>query len=57
MYNSPYIQKETMRIVLVHPNYYSFGAELVGSWPPAWVVYLTGQLEMQVSRTFISLMQ
>ncbi|MDJ0684890.1 MAG: magnesium-protoporphyrin IX monomethyl ester anaerobic oxidative cyclase [Alphaproteobacteria bacterium] len=33
-----------MRIVLVHPNYHSGGAEIAGSWPPAWVAYLTGHL-------------
>ncbi|MEM6616315.1 MAG: magnesium-protoporphyrin IX monomethyl ester anaerobic oxidative cyclase, partial [Pseudomonadota bacterium] len=31
-----------MRIVLVHPNYHSGGAEIAGNWPPAWVAYLTG---------------
>jgi len=34
-----------MRIVLVHPNYHSGGAEIAGSWPPAWVAYLTGSLK------------
>ena len=33
-----------MRIVLVHPNYHSGGAEIAGSWPPAWVAYLAGHL-------------
>jgi anaerobic magnesium-protoporphyrin IX monomethyl ester cyclase len=33
-----------MRIVLIHPNYHSGGAEIAGSWPPAWVAYLAGQL-------------
>ncbi len=33
-----------MRIVFVHPNYRSGGAEIAGSWPPAWVAYLTGSL-------------
>ncbi|ATX64917.1 magnesium-protoporphyrin IX monomethyl ester anaerobic oxidative cyclase [Roseinatronobacter bogoriensis] len=33
-----------MRIVFVHPNYHSGGAEIAGSWPPAWVAYLTGSL-------------
>ena len=33
-----------MRIVFVHPNYHSGGAEIAGSWPPAWVAYLTGHL-------------
>ncbi|MEM1397352.1 MAG: magnesium-protoporphyrin IX monomethyl ester anaerobic oxidative cyclase [Pseudomonadota bacterium] len=31
-----------MRIVLIHPNYHSGGAEIAGSWPPAWVAYLAG---------------
>mgnify|MGYP001827889627 FL=1 len=34
-----------MRIVLVHPNYHSGGAEIAGNWPPAWVAYLTGSLK------------
>jgi anaerobic magnesium-protoporphyrin IX monomethyl ester cyclase len=33
-----------MRIVLVHPNYHSGGAEIAGNWPPAWAAYLTGAL-------------
>ncbi|WP_075214423.1 magnesium-protoporphyrin IX monomethyl ester anaerobic oxidative cyclase [Mongoliimonas terrestris] len=33
-----------MRIVFIHPNYRSGGAEIAGSWPPAWVAYLTGSL-------------
>ena len=33
-----------MRIALVHPNYHSGGAEIAGSWPPAWVAYLAGSL-------------
>ena len=33
-----------MRIVLVHPNYHSGGAEIAGNWPPAWVAYLAGSL-------------
>jgi anaerobic magnesium-protoporphyrin IX monomethyl ester cyclase len=33
-----------MRIVLIHPNYHSGGAEIAGSWPPAWVAYLAGPL-------------
>ncbi|MBA4007736.1 MAG: hypothetical protein C0486_03020 [Erythrobacter sp.] len=31
-----------MRILFVHPNYRSGGAEIAGTWPPAWVAYLTG---------------
>jgi anaerobic magnesium-protoporphyrin IX monomethyl ester cyclase len=34
-----------MRILLVHPNYHSGGAEIAGNWPPAWVAYLTGSLK------------
>jgi anaerobic magnesium-protoporphyrin IX monomethyl ester cyclase len=34
-----------MRIVFVHPNYHSGGAEIAGNWPPAWVAYLTGYLK------------
>jgi len=34
-----------MRIVFVHPNYHSGGAEIAGNWPPAWVAYLTGALK------------
>jgi len=34
-----------MRIVLVHPNYHSGGAEIAGNWPPAWVAYLSGYLK------------
>ncbi|MEM9108077.1 MAG: magnesium-protoporphyrin IX monomethyl ester anaerobic oxidative cyclase [Pseudomonadota bacterium] len=35
-----------MRIVLIHPNYHSGGAEIAGSWPPAWVAYLAGHLKV-----------
>ena len=28
----------------MHPNYRSGGAEIAGTWPPAWVAYLTGPL-------------
>jgi len=34
-----------MRIVLVHPNYHSGGAEIAGNWPPAWAAYLGGALK------------
>jgi anaerobic magnesium-protoporphyrin IX monomethyl ester cyclase len=34
-----------MRILFVHPNYHSGGAEIAGSWPPAWVAYLSGALK------------
>ena len=33
-----------MRIVLIHPNYHSGGAEIAGTWPPAWAAYLSGSL-------------
>ena len=33
-----------MRILFVHPNYPSGGAEIAGTWPPAWVAYLSGHL-------------
>ncbi len=34
-----------MRIVLVHPNYHSGGAEIAGNWPPAWAAYIGGALK------------
>jgi anaerobic magnesium-protoporphyrin IX monomethyl ester cyclase len=34
-----------MRILFIHPNYRSGGAEIAGAWPPAWVAYLTGSLK------------
>jgi anaerobic magnesium-protoporphyrin IX monomethyl ester cyclase len=34
-----------VRIVLIHPNYHSGGAEIAGNWPPAWAAYLTGSLK------------
>jgi anaerobic magnesium-protoporphyrin IX monomethyl ester cyclase len=33
-----------MRVLLLHPNYHSGGAEIAGNWPPAWVAYITGYL-------------
>ncbi len=36
-----------MRILLLHPNYHSGGAEIAGNWPPAWVAYLAGALRAQ----------
>ena len=33
-----------MRILFIHPNYRSGGAEIAGTWPPAWVAYLSGHL-------------
>ncbi|WP_041798885.1 magnesium-protoporphyrin IX monomethyl ester anaerobic oxidative cyclase [Rhodopseudomonas palustris] len=34
-----------MRILLIHPNYHSGGAEIAGNWPPAWAPYLAGALK------------
>ncbi len=34
-----------MRILLIHPNYHSGGAEIAGNWPPAWAAYLYGALK------------
>ncbi len=34
-----------MRILLLHPNYHSGGAEIAGNWPPAWAAYITGALK------------
>ena len=34
-----------MRILLIHPNYHSGGAEIAGNWPPAWAAYLAGSLK------------
>jgi len=34
-----------MRIILIHPNYHSGGAEIAGRWSPAWVAYLAGYLK------------
>ena len=47
-----------MRIVLIHPNYHSGGAEIAGNWPPAWVAYLSGYLKAEgfTDITFIDAM-
>jgi anaerobic magnesium-protoporphyrin IX monomethyl ester cyclase len=47
-----------LKIVLVHPNYHSGGAEIAGSWPPAWAAYLTGALKANgfTNVTFIDAM-
>jgi anaerobic magnesium-protoporphyrin IX monomethyl ester cyclase len=37
--------RRPLRILLVHPNYHSGGAEIAGNWPPAWVAYLSGALK------------
>jgi anaerobic magnesium-protoporphyrin IX monomethyl ester cyclase len=34
-----------MKILLLHPNYHSGGAEIAGNWPPAWAAYLAGSLK------------
>jgi anaerobic magnesium-protoporphyrin IX monomethyl ester cyclase len=34
-----------MRILFIHPNYHSGGAEIAGSWPPARAAYLSGALK------------
>src|SRR6056297_3246940 len=34
-----------MKLLLIHPNYHSGGAEIAGNWPPAWVAYLAGPLK------------
>ncbi len=34
-----------MRILFVHPNYKSGGAEIAGNWSPAWVAYVAGYLK------------
>ena len=34
-----------MRILLLHPNYHSGGAEIAGNWPPAWAAYVSGALK------------
>lgn len=34
-----------MRILLIHPNYHSGGAEIAGNWPPSWAAYLAGALK------------
>jgi anaerobic magnesium-protoporphyrin IX monomethyl ester cyclase len=34
-----------MRILLIHPNYHSGGAEIAGNWAPAWAAYIAGALK------------
>ncbi len=34
-----------MRILMLHPNYHSGGAEIAGNWPPAWAAYIAGALK------------
>jgi anaerobic magnesium-protoporphyrin IX monomethyl ester cyclase len=50
--------RAVLKIVLIHPNYHSGGAEIAGSWPPAWAAYLTGALKANgfANVTFIDAM-
>ena len=34
-----------MRVLLLHPNYHSGGAEIAGNWPPAWAAYVSGAIK------------
>jgi anaerobic magnesium-protoporphyrin IX monomethyl ester cyclase len=34
-----------MRVLLIHPNYHSGGAEIAGTWPPAWAAYVSGAIK------------
>jgi anaerobic magnesium-protoporphyrin IX monomethyl ester cyclase len=34
-----------MRVILIHPNYHSGGAEIAGTWPPAWAGYIAGAVK------------
>ena len=47
-----------MRVLLIHPNYHSGGAEIAGNWPPAWVAYLAGYLRSAgyIDVTFVDAM-
>jgi anaerobic magnesium-protoporphyrin IX monomethyl ester cyclase len=45
MASRPNVREPVMRILFIHPNYHSGGAEIAGNWPPAWVAYLTGYLK------------
>ncbi len=45
MASRPNAREPVMRILFIHPNYHSGGAEIAGNWPPAWVAYLTGYLK------------
>ncbi|MFC7335372.1 magnesium-protoporphyrin IX monomethyl ester anaerobic oxidative cyclase [Rhodocista pekingensis] len=42
-----------MRVLLIHPNYHSGGAEIAGNWPPAWAAYLAGALKQAGYTDFI----
>lgn len=44
-----------MRILFIHPNYHSGGAEIAGNWPPSWVAYLTGYLRRAGYRDIVFL--
>ena len=45
MCHEPTCQSACMKILLIHPNYHSGGAEIAGNWPPAWVAYISGALK------------
>jgi len=34
-----------MRVLMIHPNYHSGGAEIAGTWPPAWAAYVSGAVK------------
>jgi anaerobic magnesium-protoporphyrin IX monomethyl ester cyclase len=34
-----------VRLLLIHPNYHSGGAEIAGTWPPAWAAYISGAIK------------
>lgn len=34
-----------MRVLMIHPNYHSGGAEIAGTWPPAWAAYVSGAIK------------
>jgi anaerobic magnesium-protoporphyrin IX monomethyl ester cyclase len=37
--------RQSMRILMIQPNYHSGGAEIAGNWPPSWVPYVGGALK------------
>ncbi len=39
------VGEDAVRILLLHPNYHSGGAEIAGNWPPAWAAYMSGALK------------
>jgi len=38
-------EDQTMRIMMIQPNYHAGGAEIAGNWPPSWVAYIGGALK------------